>query len=157
MARLILMRGLPASGKSTAARQEQARIREAGLYGLVVSRDAIRDMLGCDWAGGRESEDVVTAVQTAAVRAALRAGVDAVVDDTNLPYVRHGELVDPIDRWLDVAHECGATVLVSDMSNAADVEECIRRDALRPLPVPGGPIYGCQVGEAVIRRMAENL
>ncbi|PZM90647.1 MAG: 5'-hydroxyl kinase, partial [Actinobacteria bacterium] len=77
MTRLILTRGLPASGKTTFARRLQPSV-------VRVNRDDLRRMLHgtrllTQWAEGQ-----VTVAQRAQVEALLRARVDVCVDDTNL-------------------------------------------------------------------------
>src|SRR5256714_6465123 len=79
-----LMRGLPASGKSTRARELLAaadgRMRR-------VSLDDLRRMLDDNDGSkrlGRAHEETVLAVQDAAVLAAIESGFDVVVDNTHL-------------------------------------------------------------------------
>ena len=80
MSKIILTRGLPASGKSTWAK-EFARVNP----GVVrVSRDDLRSQLypGADY---RDiDEDLITEAETALVRAALRQGKTVVVDAMHL-------------------------------------------------------------------------
>ena len=79
-----LMRGLPASGKSTLARQMMAaaegRMRR-------VSLDELRRMMDDNDGSkrlGRRHEETVLAVQDAVVLAAVEDGFDVVVDNTHL-------------------------------------------------------------------------
>lgn len=127
MAMLTITRGLPGSGKTTWAK---------GTGVTRVNRDDLRWMLHGKRTYTREAERQVTAAQRAAVEALLRAGVDVVVDDTNLParYVR---------EWIELAVRCSATVMVLDRFLVVPVEECVRRDAGRP--------DTDRVGESVIR------
>jgi predicted kinase len=146
MAAITAMRGLPASGKSTRARQIQAEVRAGGSLCMIVSRDVLRDMLGVGWSGGPRAESVVTAMQHAMVRAALAAGADVVIDDTNLHPVA-------LPGWQKLAAETGAELRIVDVDT--DVEVCVARDAQRPEVDPDdGLCYGRRVGEAVIRRLA---
>lgn len=142
---VVLMQGLPASGKSTRAREIQAHAQAAGRQCLVLSRDTVRDMLGVGWHSGVEAEAAVSVVQFAAAEAALAAGVTVVVDDLNLR-------ADVTDRWYALARRLRVPLTVVRVDT--DVEECVRRDALRPEYVPGGPVTGRRVGEDVIRRLA---
>jgi predicted kinase len=133
-----LMHGLPASGKSTRARELMAaadgRMRR-------VSLDDLRRMLD-DNAGdkrlGYKHEETVLAVQDAAVMAAVNGGFDVVVDNTHL--------VARIPNRLKRLVAGRAVFEVHDFTDV-DVEECVRRDALRANPV----------GEEHIRNMALRL
>jgi predicted kinase len=115
--RLLITRGLPASGKTTFARKLQPEV-------VRVNRDDLRRMLHgrrlfTQWAEGQ-----VTAAQRAAVEALLRAGTDVIVDDTNLR-------ARTVRDWAELAARYGATFEVHDFTDVP-VEECVRRDAGRP-------------------------
>ncbi|NUR27144.1 MAG: AAA family ATPase [Catenulispora sp.] len=133
-----LMRGLPASGKSTRARELMAaaegRMRR-------VSLDDLRRMLDDNDGSkrlGRRHEETVLAVQDAAVLAAVESGFDVVVDNTHL--------VSRIPKRLKQLLGGRAEFRVHDLTDV-DVEECVRRDAQRANPV----------GEDHIRAMALRL
>lgn len=138
---LTITRGLPGSGKSTAARRRRDQLRAAGQRAAVVSRDPLRDQLGLVY-GDTAGEKHVTAVRDAQVNAMLRAGMNVIVDEMNLAaqYVRH---------WMETAVRAGALFSVIDLTDV-DVELCVRRDALRPEPMPGA-VTGARVGEQAIR------
>jgi predicted kinase len=130
---LTITRGLPASGKTTWAKEQKHLAR--------VNRDDLRHMLH----GGRLADDElrgraerqVTVAHHAAVEALLRAGAHVVCDDTNL----RSRVV---REFAELASKCGASFTVRDFTDVP-VEECIRRDALRP--------GDGQVGEEAIRTM----
>jgi predicted kinase len=132
-----VMSGLPASGKTTAARQlladSKGRIRRINL-------DDLRAML--DHSGGERvwshaHEQTALAIQDAALREAIAGGFDAVIDNTHLtPH---------IPKRLKAAALGQATFVVHDFTGVP-VEECLRRDAARENAV----------GEAVIRRLHDN-
>lgn len=95
MAKIILTRGLPASGKSTWAR---AWVAADPSSRLRVNRDDIRFQLyGAYW-GDTVDETVVSKVEEAMVKAAVDAGKSVVVDATHLAsrYVR---------RWINLGYE----------------------------------------------------
>ena len=132
MPTLTITRGLPASGKTTWARQYAATTGAAR-----VNRDDLRAMMfdqlhGLTW----EEEKAVTDAARAQTAAHLNAGRDVVADDMNLRprYVR---------EWARLARLHGADLVVHAMPDT-DVDECVRRDAAR----------GGKVGEAAIRALA---
>lgn len=155
MTTLTVLSGLPGSGKTTLAKRmlEAARDR-AGRPGTAarVSRDDIREhviglaMTTDDAVMDRPGEDVVTAVESAMVAALLDAGVDVVVDATNLR-------PEYVDRWREVAARHGADLVVRALD--VPVDECVRRvtaraaaggryvepDVIRSMAAGGRPTY----------------
>ncbi|GAA1581465.1 AAA family ATPase [Streptomyces globosus] len=133
-----VMTGLPASGKTTAARALQA---EAAGRMRRVNLDDLRAMLDLPDPERERSyrhEQTVLAVQDAAVRAAVDDGFDVVVDNTHL--------TSRIPKRLKAAVAGRAEFVVHDFTHVP-VEECLRRDAARERPV----------GEEVIRGLALKL
>jgi predicted kinase len=130
MTRLLITRGLPASGKTTFARKLQPRV-------VRVNRDDLRRMLHGERIYAQWSEGQVTHAQRAMVEALLRAHADVIVDDTNLRNKT-------VREWAEMAARLGATFEVHDFTDVP-LEECIRRDVSRP--------EEDRVGEAGIRRM----
>ncbi|MBL7255132.1 phosphatase domain-containing protein [Paractinoplanes lichenicola] len=133
MTRLLITRGLPASGKTTFARTLQPRV-------VRVNRDDLRRMLHgrrlyTDWA-----EAQVTLAQRTTVDALLRTGASVIVDDTNLRD-------DAVRRWVRMAARHGARFEVHDFTDVP-LEECLRRDATRSEDE--------RVGADGIRRMHET-
>ncbi|MBC9713964.1 AAA family ATPase [Streptomyces sp. TRM66268-LWL] len=131
------MTGLPASGKTTAARKLQ---EESGGRMRRVNLDDLRVMLDVPSPEQRRSyahEQTVLEIQDAAVRAAVEGGFDVVVDNTHLtPH---------IPKRLKAAVAGKGTFVVHDFTDVP-VEECIRRDAGRPR----------EVGEEIIRILADK-
>jgi predicted kinase len=131
--RLLITRGLPASGKTTFARKLQPMV-------VRVNRDDLRLLLHgrrlfTQWAEGQ-----VTVVQRAMVESLLRAGASVIVDDTNLRPQR-------VREWAELAARFHAGFEVHDFTDVP-LAECLRRDAARPA--------GEQVGEPGIRRMFDR-
>lgn len=126
---LIVTRGLPGSGKTSWAKT---------LGHWRVNRDDLRDELHGVRDYTPEHEEHVTAVQRQRVHALLTSGQTVVADDTNLPNAR-------ITEWQAIANQHGATLVVADQFLRVPVEECIRRQAARPIRE--------QVPEHVIRDM----
>lgn len=132
---LTITRGLPASGKSTFARQWLALEPETRRR---VNRDDIRAMLFHKPTYTIDQEKQVTALVRQAVKDLLKADFDVITDDTNIrpKYVR---------EWARFAKANKASFHVVEFN--VDVEECIGRDAMRAHPV----------GPDVIRGMAKYL
>ncbi|GGN54673.1 hypothetical protein GCM10010112_04670 [Actinoplanes lobatus] len=133
MTRLLITRGLPASGKTTFAHKLQPGV-------VRVNRDDLRRMLH----GGRlytqVAEGQVTHAQRAAVEALLRARASVIVDDTNLR-------AKTVREWAEMAARFEASFEVHDFTDVP-VDECVRRDAERP--------EGDRVGEDAIRRLHDR-
>ncbi len=128
MATLVVMRGLPASGKSYTA----DTVYQGHYY---VSRDMMREQFGLtEYLGSPKQESAITKMEEFQVRTALRSGFDVVVDDMNLRarYVK---------RWQGIAAQCGAAFKLHDLTNAT-LEECLGRNANRGLKVPQALIEG---------------
>ena len=127
---LIIMRGLPASGKSTEAR----KMMEANpITYKRVSKDSIRDMLDFG-IYSIENEFVVRDVRDAVISQLLATGWSVIVDDTNLN-------PEHVLRLRELAGD--VPVRIIDLTDVS-LDELIRRDLER----------GGFVGEEVIRRMA---
>jgi predicted kinase len=133
MTRLLITRGLPASGKTTFARKLQPRV-------VRVNRDDLRLMLHGRRLFSETTEGQVTHIQRMAVEALLARGADVIVDDTNL----RGSTV---REWAVLAARFRASFEVHDLTEVP-LEECLRRDAARP--------PGVRVGERNIRRMHDR-
>jgi predicted kinase len=121
MTRLTATRGLPASGKTTWAKQA---VTDAEHPTVRVNRDDLRLMLDGKPLYTHPAEQRVTTVQQTSVGELLRSGVNVIVDDTNLRsrYLRN---------WAELAARHGAEFAVEDFTGVA-VEECVRRDSNRP-------------------------
>lgn len=142
---LYVFRGLPGSGKTTRALEMLATAAACGYRLARVNRDCLRDQLHPGAYQGERTERAVTVAQRAQVWALLRSGWSVVVDDTNLRTDRLRAL-----RW--IAWFARANVQIIDLTGVP-LEECIARDAQRPVTYPDGPWDGAQTTEAVIRDM----
>lgn len=123
--KLILCRGIQASGKSTWAK---AWVKEDPEHRVRFNNDDIRNMLGDYWVPSREH--IVTYMKQAFIKSAMANGYNIVIDNMNL---------NPKEvAWYQ-------TMVASDESEYIyeieykdffiPVEECIRRDAMREQPM----------------------
>lgn len=135
MASLTITRGLPGSGKSRWANETRYHNDNT----VVVNRDESRqclfgsadqDYYAVDPAVLRRRENLITAVNHAKIKDALRAGFDVIVSDTNLRVRVCREL-----RALALRE--GAEFLVQDFSDVP-LDVCLTRNSYRldkePLP-----------------------
>lgn len=123
MNRLIICRGLPASGKTTWAKEWAMRDPE---HRVRINQDDIRLMLGKYWVPAREP--IVGAIQQEAIIAAINFGVDIVIDNTNL-----NKKV--VDAYIKVAEKFKYTVEYKDFFNVF-LGECLRRNEIRNASLP---------------------
>lgn len=111
--KVILLRGLIASGKSTIAR------KLVGEGYKRVNKDDLRAMIdGKNWR--RENEMFIKYAEIDIAKRYLKEGFNVVVDDTNFGYE---------EMWKKIADEYKAEFEIMDVS--APFTECILRDASR--------------------------
>lgn len=150
MKKLIMCQGLPGSGKTTWAREQQGIIklvdgREVDVRStrtVRVNKDDIRrELEQTGWTWSHENEKQVVAIRDERIVAAFMGGADVVIsDDTN--FGRKHQV-----RLEALARECDAAFEIKRFDTPVD--ECIRRDALRE--------GKAKVGEKVIRGMAAQF
>lgn len=127
MSKLIILQGLPGSGKTTYA---QDYLKKSG-NAVRVNKDLLRTMLHFDkWTG--LNEDMTKKAEWALIRYFLQADKNVVVDDTNL----NPKIVESLKQ---VANEVHASVELVDLE--ASVEDCILRDSMREKMVGKEVIY----------------
>ena len=127
MNELLILRGIPASGKSTFAK----KFIEKNKYWLIISRDSIRDMFGHYWLP--ERENLVKECEFSMINLCLNNKWNVVVDDTNLNSKTFQELQ-------DLANECNARVIVKDFE--ISLEEALERNRNRDKVLPDEVIKG---------------
>ena len=132
MTTLTITIGLPASGKSTWAERQVLDSRPGTVVRLT--KDQLRLMLHAGRYDKRNEPQVVAA-RNALVKMYLSRGVDVIVDDTNFNPHHQEEL-------RKLAYRANAEFVIEDFTHV-ELDECIRRDRLRPN----------SVGENVIRGM----
>ena len=134
--KLILTRGIQGSGKSTWARKW---VEEDPEHRIRINNDDIRNMLGVYWVTSREG--LVSDIKKRAAQYAMYRNYDIVVDNMNLNPKE-------VKFWEDLVWAHNETVgNNSELKDKYDsyeiefkdffipLEECIRRDAMRPNPI----------------------
>ncbi len=135
--KILMLKGLPASGKSTFAKEMVENCRTKNRKWVRVNKDDLRSMLhNSHFTKGNEKQ--VLAMRDAIVEDSLTRGMSIIVDDTNLA-PKHAMQLSAIAK----KHNAGFGVQTFD----TPVEECITRDLKRPN----------SVGERVIRDMYEQF
>ena len=123
--RLIMTKGLPASGKSTWAKEQKAK---------RVNKDDLRAMIDNSvWSKSNEKD--ILGVRDAIIRHYLARGHDVIVDDTNLDPKHEAALIDMADGF-----QCQFEI--KDFTDVT-LSTCLKRDSER----------ANAVGEKVIKSM----
>lgn len=129
LSKLIIMQGLPASGKTTKAKELLKKDGNA----IRVNKDELRKQLHGDrrWSG--KQEKITNLIQASMIREGLAQGRTVIVDDTNLSPKR-----------VDFLKSLGENSKVVVHKVDTPFDECIDRDKFRE----------DSVGRDVIERMA---
>jgi predicted kinase len=120
MSKLIMLSGLPASGKSTRAKEIVAQ----GNW-VRLNRDLLREMLHCGKWSGR-NEGVTVDVEKSIALLLLRDNMNVVIDDTNLNPKNK-------EMWKEVANAAGMAFEHEPITTSWT--ECLERDKGRANPV----------------------
>jgi len=134
MKTVVILRGLPASGKSTWAKEQVDT--NPGKY-KRISKDDLRVAFD-NGKYSKGNENFVLKARDALILLALQEGYHPIIDDTNL----HNKHIDTIRELIKGI----ATVEIQDFTDVP-LEECIARDKKR----------ANYVGEQVIRRMHRDF
>lgn len=121
---LMITRGLPGSGKSTFAVRW---VSEKPAERARVNRDDLRFATFGKYVLEPDQEQVITAIEHAAVRALLASGKSVIVDNQNL----RAKYIKP---YLKLAAEVDAIVLHKDFNE--ELPELLRRNKARDKAVP---------------------
>lgn len=128
MKKVLLLRGLPASGKSTYAKQLQTD--KPGMY-KRINRDDMRAMLD-DGQFGRSNEKFVLKLRNHLILTALENGKHVIIDDLNLS-PKNKSKIDQIVSDFNKEHNDNVQVEVREIN--APLATCLERDAKRDKPV----------------------
>lgn len=129
-----MLSGLPASGKSTRARELMEELK--GENPVRVNKDLLREMMFfSEWTGSRER--TIRHVERQLARQFLASGKTVIIDDTNL---REGDK----ENWKSLAQETGRMFLHYPIDT--DLNTCLERDRSRHN----------SVGDHVIKGMARR-
>jgi tRNA uridine 5-carbamoylmethylation protein Kti12 len=127
--------GLPGSGKTTWAYEQQEKLAKAGNSEVVlISLDNIRSMFNVQF--NMDTEFLARRAWIASIQAALSLNWDVIIHDTNLN-----------PKWVtaitDKAHEYNAHVIRVDHFLQVPLETCLTRNAERLLceAVPSSAIF----------------
>lgn len=134
---LTLTKGLPASGKSTWAKEQVAKSQGKTKR---VNKDDLRAMIDSKWT--KHKEKFIITARNALITAALEEGFNVIVDDTHLAGNHIKELT-VLGKLL------GAEVIINDSFLEVPLQTCIERDRKRASK-------GGKVGHKVILRMAKS-
>lgn len=134
MKKVIILKGLPASGKSTYAKQ--LIFNNPGVY-KRVNKDDLRSMLD-DGKWSKHNEQFVLKLRDKIIIDSLQEGKHVIVDDTNL-HPKHEQNIRDLVKEMEVKID----VITFD----TPIEECIERDLKRTK----------SVGEKVIRDMYKQF
>ena len=141
---LIFCIGLPASGKTTWARN----YCETQQNYVRINRDDLRLMRGTYWLP--KQEDMITDWEVDATAIALINGYNVILDATNLNKKRRLEFVENVKAYIE--HRGGYSnfqFIINTKKFDTSVEECIKRDSERTAETG-------KVGKKVILNMANK-
>lgn len=131
--KIIVLQGIPASGKSTWARQW---VSEDPEHRVRFNRDDIRNMLGVYWVPSREG--LINNIYNTFIHDAMIGQYDIVLDNMNL----NKKTLDEIEKEVRDFNEFGKTVSTDfeyqiEYKSFLDIplEVCIERDSKRESPI----------------------
>jgi len=141
MRTIIITQGLPASGKSTWAREQMAS--EPGRW-KRFNRDDLRSMID-DSVFTRDNEKFIVSAQNDLVRKALSAGYDVILDNTHL-------VPRTVKTIHTIAESVGDVKVIHKPFNVS-LEKCLERNEKREgrARVPDNAIYGMAKGAGITK------
>jgi predicted kinase len=117
---ILVLQGLPASGKSTFAKT----LTQTNKNWIRVNRDDIRTMFNFEW--NNYYEELVRQIELDMVKTIIGRGFSVVIDDTNLSTVT-------CDKWKETAKQLNCPITFRFFH--IDLKEALQRDSKRQNPV----------------------
>ena len=136
MKKILILRGLPASGKSTYARNLLTQNPHAWKR---LNKDELRAMLD-NSVHSKTNEKFIENVRDMMLVEALKEGKNVVIDDTNLSERPVERIKEVVQKYIK---DSGEAVHIEIKDIETSLEECLERDKKREK----------KVGENVIMRM----
>lgn len=146
MQKIIMLKGLPASGKTSWAKEKVAR----GGF-LRISKDDIREQMLGSWSP-RKERDVIK-IRNALIKEGVEQGRSIIVDDTNLN-PRHEKDIKELAESLGVQFE------LNDNFLEVSPVECVKRDASREKNVGASVIWDMHekyLAEDPLKKLDQNF
>lgn len=144
--KVIMMKGLPGSGKSTYSKQ---LIKDYPGQYKRISKDDLRNMLD-NGRWSKANEKLILALRDIILSRAMIEGFSVIIDDTNLA-PKHEEHIRQLVEARNKAEKLNETKVQHSFEikdfNDISLEECIKRDQKR----------ANYVGEKVIRQMYDQF
>jgi predicted kinase len=126
MLKLTILQGLPASGKSTFAKEQAKNERHT----VIVNRDKIREMLKGEYKNfpfNSRMEELVTRIEDYVLEMSLMDNYNVISDNTNFRFTE-AKALDICKKIKDFAN---ITVTHEFIKFDTSLKECIERDKLR--------------------------
>lgn len=142
--KIIVLQGLPASGKSTWAK---AWANEDSKNRVRFNRDDVRNMLGAYWVPSRES--LINEMYLAFLHSSMVEGFDIVIDNMNLNKAAVAEIEEEVkafNKWISLSKSDVRYKVEYKSFLEVPLETCIERDSKRDNPI----------GEKTIRQLFDR-
>ena len=139
--KIIVLVGLPGSGKTTFAKEW---IKENPENRIRFNRDDIRNMMGKYWLPKRES--VINDIFVSFMESSMSNGYDIIIDNMNLNPNALKEIEEMVENFNNWENNLLSYEIEIKSFTDISVDECVKRDSERENPV----------GEKTIRSIYEK-
>ena len=127
--KVLILRGIQGSGKSTFAKQW---VNEDPEHRVRFNRDDVRNMLGKYWVPSRE--DLINDIYIKFLKASIYRGYNIVIDNMNLNEKCIKEIENIIKNLNDISEAHTYEIEIKDFFDVP-LEVCIERDSKRENPI----------------------